>query len=63
MDHGSWVVDLRVGFAVLDGVIWCWVGYALWCWVADGVIWCWVASAGFGDGETETRDERQRKES
>ena len=31
----------------------------IWCWVVDGVIWCWVAAAGFGDGETEMRDERQ----
>ena len=52
MDHGLWIVVLV--FAVLDGVIWCWVGCAL---------WCWVAGVGFGDGETETRDERQRRES
>ena len=63
-------MDRRVGFAVLDGVIWCWVagsgfgdGVAVLCGaglpvaVADGVIWCWVAGAGFGDGDWRDRDE------
>ena len=52
MDHGLWIAVLV--FAVLDSVIWCWVGCAL---------WCWVAGAGFDDRETEMRDERQRSES
>ena len=62
-----WVEDRRVGFAVLavlDCGSWIansWVvlcGAGLWVAVVDGVIWCWVAGAGFGDGETKTRDER-----
>ena len=63
----SWVEDHRVSFAVLavlDCGSWItnsWVvlcGAGLRVAVADGVIWCWVAGAGFGDGETKTRNER-----
>ena len=49
MDRGLWIVVLV--FIVLDGVIWCWVGCAL---------WYWVTGAGFGDGETEMRDKDER---
>ena len=48
LDCGSWIANLWV---VLCGA-------GLWVAVVDGVIWCWVAGAGFGDGETKTRDER-----
>ena len=50
MDREFVIWHCRVGFAVLNGMIWCWVSCALWCWVTGGcfgfwvgVIWCWVA--------------------
>ena len=53
LDHGSWITNSWVAnlWAMLCGA-------GLRVAVADGVIWCWVAGAGFGDGETKTRDER-----
>ena len=54
----GWLVCRGAGgcFGFWVGVIWCWVAVLLWCWflgsAMEGQRW-----------ETETRDERQRRES